>query len=96
MMKRMRENIDFFANSTKISPPLGQLQPPWGLRTALGHLMGNKSKCERRGRRGRRAKVISMIRRGTGQKQELQQKENFCKRENKADQEESAILELNC
>lgn len=53
-----------FTDSAKIPPPLGQLQSPWGSRTALGHLMGNKSKRERRGRTGRRAKVILMIRQG--------------------------------
>lgn len=72
--KEWERALTFFANSTKISPPLGQLQPPWGLRTALGHLMGNKSKCERRGRRGRRAKVISMIR------QEGQDRNKSCNR----------------
>lgn len=57
-------HLVLFADSTNIPPPLGQFQSPWGSRTALGHLMGNKSSCERRGRTGRRVKAISMIRQG--------------------------------
>lgn len=64
-----------FADSTKISPPSGQLQSPWGLGTAPGHLMGSKPKCERKGRTGR-AKVISMMRQG----KETQDRKKSCNR----------------
>lgn len=77
-MRELREDkapaLVLFADSTKISPPLGQLQSPWGLRTATGHPMGNKSKCERRGRTGRRAKVIPIMR------QEGEERKKSCNR----------------